>query len=248
MLTNSQLKENHEICLELLDKFLDVCDKNKIDCYLAFGSCLGTVRHHGFIPWDINIDVLMTVEEYNKLDSAMQAEELGDMCWCKPGARVFSLLMKKDSWDYISKPNIDVSVYAKAPNNKILKSLVIKLAYFNIKMYKLKNTDVKRKFPYNILKGISSLIPNSLYKNIVSCLQKINKNKKARSYFVVLPSVWGDKESINADWFGDQPCYGTFEGRKVKILSNYHDYLTQRYGDYMTPTVWKKAEYKHAAK
>lgn len=249
MLSADQLKENHEICLELLDKFLDVCNKNNIEYYLAFGSCLGTVRHHGFIPWDINIDVLMTVDEYNKLDTAMQREDLGDMRWCKPGARLFSLLMKKNSWDYKTKPNIDISIYGKAPNNKFFKSVIIKFAYFNIKMYKLKNTHVKRCFPYNILKCFSLIIPNSFYKFVVSYLQTINKNKMTKSYFVLLPSVWGDKESINVEWFGEQPAYGTFEGRKVRILANYHDYLRQRYGDYMTPVVWKdKGEYKHAAK
>lgn len=249
MLSENQLKQNHEICLELLDKFLEICNKYDINYYLAFGSCLGAIRHHGFIPWDINIDVLMTVEEYNRLDHVMQSEELGDMVWCKPGARIFSLLMKKNSWDYKTKPNIDVSVYSKAPNNRLLKSLVIKLAYFNIKMYKLKNTPVSRRFPYNIFKGVSQLFPNSLYKSIVSCLQILNTNNKANSYFVLLPSVWGDKESINAEWFGEQPTFSTFEGRQVKILNNYHEYLKQRYGDYMTPTIWEnKGEYKHAAK
>lgn len=249
MLSNDQLSKNHQICLELLDKFLDVCNKNHVEYYLAFGSCLGTVRHHGFIPWDINVDVLMTVDEYNKLDSAMRKEDLGDMEWCKPGARIFSLLRKKDSWSDKTKPNIDVSVYGKAPNNKFFKWLVIKIAYFNIKMYKLKNTDVSRNFPYNILKSISKIIPNSIYRFVISRLQTINRNGMAKSYFVLLPSVWGDRESINAEWFGVQPTYGTFEGRKVRILANYHDYLTQRYGDYMTPTVWEnKGEYKHTAK
>ena len=54
-----ELKSNHEICLELLDKFLEIAEKHKIEYYMAFGSCLGAVRHQGFIPWDINIDILL---------------------------------------------------------------------------------------------------------------------------------------------------------------------------------------------
>jgi phosphorylcholine metabolism protein LicD len=66
---------------------------------------------------------------------------------------------------------------------------------------------------------------------------------------VLLPSVWKNREYIKTDWYGETPKYASFEGRKVKILKNYHDYLTMRYGDYMTPTVWEeKGEYKHRAK
>lgn len=249
MLSKESIKVNHEICLELLDKFLAVCEKNQINYYLAFGSCLGAVRHHGFIPWDINIDVLMTKEEFERLDAAMQKEDLGNMKWWCPSERIFSLLMRNDSLDYETEPNIDVSLYSNAPNNKFMRWLVFRAAYFNIKMFKLKNTKVKRAFPYNILKFITSLIPNGCYIGFVNMISKIRKGKKSMYNMVLLPSVWKNREYIKTEWYGDTPTYGTFEGRKVKILKNYHEYLTMRYGDYMTPTVWEeKGEYKHVAK
>ena len=52
MLSEQEIKANHEICLELLDKFIEVCEKKEINYYMAFGSCLGTIRHHGYIPWE----------------------------------------------------------------------------------------------------------------------------------------------------------------------------------------------------
>ncbi len=251
MLSENEIKINHEICLELLDKFIEVCEKNKINYYMAFGSCLGTVRHQGYIPWDINIDVLMNWDDFFILDTAMKKEDLGRFRWCCPenDSRIFPLLCRDDYWDYESNPNIDVALYVNAPENRILRELVRKVAYLNIKMYKLKNTKVKRTFPYNILKGISSAIPNKLYVSFAYGLSKIKKGSSSYK-MVVLPSVWEDREHLKTEWIGNDPIYGEFEGRKVRIIENYDEYLTMRYGkNYMTPKVWKdKGEYKHVKK
>ena len=246
MLPKEEISKNHEICLELLDKFLEVCEKNSIDYYMAFGSCLGAIRHEGFIPWDINIDVLMKDVEFEKLDRAMKKENLDGMEWCCPDSRMFSLLRRNDSWEYETKPNIDVSIYVNAPNNAFLRWLIFRLSYLNIKMYKLKNTDVKRSFPFNVFKVISSIIPNKLYKGFINLISKINANRKTEYTSIVLPSVWENREYIKTDWYGDTPTYGMFEGRRAKLLKNSHDYLTMRYGNYMKPKVWEdKGEYKH---
>lgn len=251
MLSEQEIRNNHEICLELLDKFIEVCDKNGINYYMAFGSCLGTIRHHGYIPWDINIDVLMTWDEFNRLDQVMQKEDLGRYRWCCPenDSRMFPLLCRDDYWDYESNPNIDVALYVNAPRNKVLREIVRKISYINIKMYKLKNTHVERTFPYNILKGISSIFPNKMYKGVINLLAKTGK-ESSPCMMVVLPSVPDDREHLEKKWIGNNPVYGEFEGRKVRIIENYDAYLTMRYGSsYMTPKVWKdKGEYKHAKK
>lgn len=251
MLPEQEIKINHQICLELLDKFIEVCDKNKIDYYMAFGSCLGTIRHKGYIPWDINVDVLMMWDDFFKLDEAMKRENLGRLKWCCPenDARIYPLLCRDDYWDYESGPNIDVALYVDAPENKTIRELVRKAAYLNVKMFKLKNTHVKRAFPFNILKGISSIVPNKVYNNIANGFSKIKK-KPSKYKMVVLPSVWDDREHLETEWIGTKPCYGEFEGRKVRIIENYDAYLTMRYGSsYMTPKVWKdKGEYKHVKK
>lgn len=51
--------------------------KFHIQYSLAGGSALGVVRHGGFIPWDDDVDLLMTRKEYEKLKEVFKAE-MGD--------------------------------------------------------------------------------------------------------------------------------------------------------------------------
>ena len=53
--------------LSLLKSFQDLCAKYDLDYFAAYGTVIGAVRHHGFIPWDDDIDVYMPRESYDKL-------------------------------------------------------------------------------------------------------------------------------------------------------------------------------------
>ena len=58
-----------QLLLKLLDKFVEVCEQNHLQYYLAGGSVIGAVRHKGFIPWDDDIDVHMPRADYEKLQT-----------------------------------------------------------------------------------------------------------------------------------------------------------------------------------
>lgn len=65
----------------LLDMYKDIsslCDKNGLIYMLGGGSCLGAVRHNGFIPWDDDLDLMMPRESYERLIELLSIGALGD--------------------------------------------------------------------------------------------------------------------------------------------------------------------------
>lgn len=65
----------HKTLFEMLCDFDSFCQKNDIQYSLAYGTVLGAVRHKGFIPWDDDLDVMMTRENYEKFLSVFKNDE-----------------------------------------------------------------------------------------------------------------------------------------------------------------------------
>lgn len=57
----------HGVLIDMLQKFDTVCKKYGITYWACFGTAIGAVRHHGFIPWDDDIDLGIMLEDYNRL-------------------------------------------------------------------------------------------------------------------------------------------------------------------------------------
>ena len=60
----ADLKECHNVLMDILNAFCDFCDKHNLRYFLDYGTLLGAVRHKGFIPWDDDLDVCMPVPDY----------------------------------------------------------------------------------------------------------------------------------------------------------------------------------------
>ena len=52
--------------LEILVAIHEACDKLGIEYMIHFGTLIGAVRHKGFIPWDDDIDIVMTLPNYDR--------------------------------------------------------------------------------------------------------------------------------------------------------------------------------------
>lgn len=57
-------QELKQIQIEMLREFIKICKDNDLRYFLLGGSCLGAVRHKGYIPWDDDIDVGMPRSDY----------------------------------------------------------------------------------------------------------------------------------------------------------------------------------------
>ena len=65
-LVTTERKKLWAIMFDLLMVYDEVCRKFGLTYYLWSGSMLGAVRHHGMIPWDDDIDVIMPRSDYEK--------------------------------------------------------------------------------------------------------------------------------------------------------------------------------------
>lgn len=62
--------------LLILQDFIELCKKHDIEYFMIGGSAIGAIRHGGFIPWDDDIDIALTRENYEKF--LVVAKELED--------------------------------------------------------------------------------------------------------------------------------------------------------------------------
>lgn len=62
----STLSTTQKTLLSLYKKFKNFCDNNHLRYYAVAGTAIGAVRHHGFIPWDDDIDIGMPIQDFEK--------------------------------------------------------------------------------------------------------------------------------------------------------------------------------------
>jgi lipopolysaccharide cholinephosphotransferase len=64
--SSKALELSKKKCLEVLNVFVDLCEKHEITYWLDGGTLLGAIRHGGMIPWDDDIDVCLPEKDYIK--------------------------------------------------------------------------------------------------------------------------------------------------------------------------------------
>ena len=74
VLSAEDLKNLQNVLTKMLGEILEVCERHDIECLLVGGSCLGAVRHQGFIPWDDDLDIGMLRADYERFKQVFAAE------------------------------------------------------------------------------------------------------------------------------------------------------------------------------
>ena len=52
--------------LEILESVIKICNRHDLKWFAGYGTLLGAVRHHGFIPWDDDLDICMLKDDYDR--------------------------------------------------------------------------------------------------------------------------------------------------------------------------------------
>lgn len=233
----------------LIAKYIDsICKSNNINYYLLGGSAIGAVRHHGFIPWDDDLDIVMDADNYDRfvkvcreqLDEEHYYFQEGYVDWPMPYSklRLKGTVMKEPS-GYINKSHqegifIDIFKLENAPSNRISQAW----QYFCAK-YLLCNCLLRRGWDSTSLKNrMMMILASPLNIDIVKRFFKaqVEKyNNKNVDYCFFYAGRYRFKTSFYKKSVFGKPLWVPFEDTMLPVPAKYDDWLSQIFGDYMTP-------------
>lgn len=242
-----QIPELLQLQLDILSSIDSYCRKKNIPYFLTGGTCIGAVRHQGYIPWDDDIDIGMTrpnydrfIREYNEgLDKdknlKVYAPEL-DWNYYAPYANIcdtrtvlyeganghhgIEIGVKIDLFPIDGIPS---SVKAFRREKKILNELW--LALYHKRREKVDNDKegLRNKF--------WSLFS---YKAIQKMIRKIALSNKYEKSQYAIDVIFPWKRDVMCEREVYEDLIETrFENLNVFIMRNYDRYLSLKYGDYM---------------
>lgn len=136
MLEGENLKHLQQVLLMMLKDFDKIAHRNNIIYSLSGGSVLGGLRHGGFIPWDDDIDINVTRNDYEKLRKIFKRYRGDKYVLCTPedtpnhGISLPQLKLKGtvfQSYNELAKEKescgicIDIFILENTYNNKALR-------------------------------------------------------------------------------------------------------------------------------
>lgn len=187
--------------LEILHELDRVCKEYHINYYLAYGSCLGAVRHKGFIPWDDDIDVVVTAEGMDRLLGVKDSFGAKYFLQCRDTDKNWSIMScslrdsttacfveEEGTKDTNHGIKVDIYVLYPYPDNPVLAHKLILDSYMLRLLYMKSCNELPRN--HGKLAKISSWLLTNLYsdKTAAKTIKRIEnrlKNNGGTKYYSV---------------------------------------------------------------
>lgn len=234
--------------LDILMAIDEMCHKYGLKYYLVDGSLIGAVREKGFIPWDDDMDICMPREDYEKLIAHSKEwlpEPYEFVCFENDPKYPLhfgkvqdasTTLIERPHLYYLGGVYVDVFPIDGAPECKLTQKLYdIKYKYLKKALYFLFRD------PYRHGHGPSCWLPLLVRK----CYTMPGLQAKIKRHMMLYDLNTSKIAAVNHnDGLGSmvdkvnvlgEPTPIEFEGKTVMGMKDNHSYLTQLFGDYMTP-------------
>ncbi len=251
-LTEEEKVRLREVQQEILDVVVEICEKNNLEYFLIGGTCLGAVRHKGFIPWDDDIDIGMPRKSYDKF-SEIAKEELGEKYFYQSFATdkdypyafakvrknntlfVQKLLADRDMHHGIFIDIFPLDAAPKAEKGiKHVKKVVINNYIAIAPALNYSNSNMIHRLKVLVLSILRMLkgghktlfsLEDLLRKYSIKDMEDMgNLVGSARYKEIMEKTIFFDGDKINT---------ATFEGKEYRVPLELDRYLTNIYGDYM---------------
>lgn len=251
---DKQMKKLKEIEIDMLKKFVSICEQLGLKYYLIGGTLLGAVRHKGFIPWDDDIDVGMPRQDY-EIFVEKAGMFLPDYIFLQNFRTDKNMIFPFTKLRNVNTTYIETrSKYSKMNQgvwmdifpldyyelNELKRNYQIrKVSIINMRIgmeqYIVHNKD--RSFARKAIKKIAYKIIKMMYPTLTSAVKRVDSiysSTAPSDIWVNKSGAYPGKEEVPIEWFG-KGCYVDFENMKVSAPVEYDKYLKHIYGDYMTP-------------
>ena len=253
------IEEAKKLELDILDFIDSFCKEHGINYCINYGTLIGAIRHKGFIPWDDDIDLSMTRENYEKfIQLFSEKQSRYKLLSLETDDQYFNNFIKivdpttkiidtRNTKTYDSGVFIDIFPMDTFNDTKVV-DICYKLESFKLLSFsKHKNIvygdsklkDLIRTLFWLLLRPVS---PRFFANQIEKQIQRYRvENGK---YIAFIPSKAKEKEIFPRDMF-DELIETPFEHLVLPAPKHFDTVLKQFYDDYMTVPPKEKQIYIH---
>ena len=246
--------------LEILKVIDKICCENEIPYSLYAGTLLGAVRHKGFIPWDDDLDICMSRENYNKFIRVWEKiKPEGYILQNKENSRNFSqsftkirkqhttfLQYESEKEQYHTGVFVDIFPIDRIPNGKIQAA---KYKFYCI-LYQLYTREFVPPNAGKITKLVSSFFLKIVAENkrmkcrerLLKKIIKYNSNQELNT--VGIETVASLRKLFPKDML-DSYTTLKFEDGHFMCFSDWDEHLRCKFGNYMKLPPESEREWKH---
>lgn len=246
--------------LEILEYVDAFCRKNEIRYSLYAGTLLGAVRHKGFIPWDDDLDICMSRNEYNRFIELWNKEEhINYLLQNKENTPYFTqsfTKIRKKNTNFLQADDlkgkyhtgifIDVFPVDRIPNSGFEK----KIFQLKCMIYQLLTREFVPETSNSLVKMICKMIllltsKTNRMRIREYLINSIIKNNSNYSLNTVMIETINTSKMEFSNKLLDEYCELEFENKKFMCLKLWKHYLENKYGNYMEMPPVEKRVWQH---